>query len=203
MSSATRTAVARRFVEVLLRSRVVLQGDFTLKSGRKSSYFIDFGALEAPDALYEVGHCYAQTIVEEIGIDNFDVVFGPSYKGISLAVATAIALVREYGADKPYCFNRKDEKDHGEGGLIVGRKPVRGDRIVIVDDVITDGGTKYEMVEFLQSNTDAEIVGVVVGVDRSEPGTVEAFKERLGIPLLAITDFATIQAIGGPIAPPA
>jgi len=195
VAEAQASELEQRFIRTLLRSRVVLHGDFTLKSGQHSSYFIDFGCLEAPGALYDVGCAYAQKIIEAFGAHAFDVVFGPSYKGIPLAAATSIALWREHGLEKPYSFNRKEEKDHGEGGLLMGHKPSRGDRIVIVDDVITDGGTKVEMIDFLSTSTEAQIMGIVVGVDRSPPGTVAAIQAKTGVAIEAITDFATIERL--------
>lgn len=165
-----------------------------MKSGKTSNYFIDFGAMERAAALRELGSCYADVILQQVGIDRFDVLFGSSYKGVPIAVATALALEAR-GYDKAYSFNRKDEKEHGEGGIFIGRVPTEGDRVLIVDDVITDGGTKYEMIELIERNTQAEIVGVLVGVDRSEPGVVEEFKRRTKLPLWQITNFKRIQEL--------
>ncbi len=187
------SARIKRFISLLVDSNIVKFGTFRLKSGRESSYFLDFGALEQGSALRELGACYAEKIYHEIGVDHVDVIFGPAYKGIPLALATVTALHERFGITKAYSFNRKEEKDHGEGGLFIGRKPTRDDRVLIVDDVITDGGTKFEMVNLLKAATDAQIVGVLVGVDRSEPGAVEAFERETGVKLYSIAKAAEVQ----------
>ncbi len=188
------SASIERFIALLVDSHIVKFGKFRLKNGKESNYFLDFGALEQGSSLWELGACYAEKIHDEIGVDTFDVVFGPAYKGVPLALATVIALHQRYGVTKTYSFNRKEEKDHGEGGLFIGRKPTKDDRVLIVDDVITDGGTKFEMVTLLKENTNAQIVGVLVGVDRSEPGAVETFEREAGVKLYSIANAAEVQA---------
>lgn len=183
----------QRFISLLVQSGILKRGKFRLKSGRESDYFIDFGTLETASSLRELGACYAQKIHDDVGVDTFDVVFGPAYKGIPLALATVLALHEGYGIVKGYCFNRKEEKDHGEGGLLIGRQPATGERVLIVDDVMTDGATKLEMLHLLRATTAATVVGVLVGVDRSEPGTVEAFEKEAGVKVYAITTAEQLQ----------
>lgn len=188
--AATGEAV-KRFVNTLLGSGVLLRGHFTLKNGSTSTYFVDFGHLETAEAVDELGAAYADAIITRVGVQNFDVIFGPAYKGIPIALGAAMGL-RARGYDKPFSFNRKEEKGHGEGGLFIGHQPRAGERILIVDDVITDGGTKVEMIDLLRDNTEATVVGVVVGVDRSEPGTVERFEQETGVRLWSIAGIADV-----------
>src|SRR5688572_28127419 len=171
-------ASIKSFLSLLIESNVLKWGTFTLKSGRTSNYFINFGSLELGSSLSGLGAAYAEKIHRDIPGDRIDAIFRPSYKGSPIALATVIALHEKFGVTKCYSFNRKEEKDHGEGGSFLGRSPARGDRVLIVDDVITDGGTKFEMVNLLRNTTEAEVVGVLVGVDRSEPGSVEAFERE-------------------------
>jgi orotate phosphoribosyltransferase len=191
-----------QFVRLLVDNRVLLRGKFILKSGAESDYFINFGALETAAALRELGACYADKIQQDVGLDAFDVVFGPSYKGIPIALATALALHERWGVDKAYSFDRKLEKDHGEGGLFLGRTPQVGDRVLIVDDVITDGGTKLAMLELLRTQTAATVVGVLVGVDRSAPGTVAAFEQETGVRLWSIASAEALRDTSDPQAAP-
>jgi orotate phosphoribosyltransferase len=183
----------KNFITLLVESNVMKRGTFTLKSGRTSNFFIDFGSLESGAALSGLGACYADKIASDIGVDTFDVIFGPTYKGIPIALATAMALHEKWGVTKHYCFNRKEEKGHGEGGVFLGRTPRKGDRVLIVDDVVTDGGTKVEMINLLRATTEAEVIGILVGVDRSETGAVETFEREVGVPLWAIATARELQ----------
>ena len=127
----------RDFIELMVESGVLRFGDFVAKSGRKTPYFIDAGRYSSGSHLARLGRCYAQAIRAQLGA-GFDVLFGPAYKGIPLAVTAATALAAEHAHDVGYCFNRKEAKDHGEGGVFVGTAPWDGARVILVDDVITD-----------------------------------------------------------------
>lgn len=161
-------------------------GEFTLKSGRSSPYFFNTGLFDTGDRLARVARAYAACI-QDSGL-GFDLLYGPAYKGIPLAVATSMALAGEFGRDLPYAFNRKEAKDHGEGGLIVGR-PLGG-RVLIIDDVITAGTSVRESVEIIRRHG-AQPAGVVIALDRQERGqdgrsAVAEVRESLGIPVVSV-----------------
>lgn len=156
------------FLAFAVEQGVLRFGEFELKSGRKSPYFFNAGLFKSGGALALLGRYYAQAIVDS-GIE-FDVLFGPAYKGIPLAAATSIALATEHGRDVPYCFNRKEAKTHGEGGTLVGAE-LKG-RILVIDDVITAGTAIRESVEIIQANN-AEMVGVLIALNRQERGKGE------------------------------
>jgi orotate phosphoribosyltransferase len=181
-----------RFIDLLAENDVIRFGEFTLKSGRKSPYFINAGQLRTGRAIAGVGRAYAERI-REAGLSP-DVVFGPSYKGVPLAVATAIALSE--GRDVGFCFDRKETKDHGEGGIFVGTQPMAGQSLVLVDDVITSGISIEQSVEALRKAAAVEILGVVVAVDRQERGrersTVEELEKALGAPVLPVVNVRQI-----------
>ena len=158
----------KRFIELAIRYQVLRFGEFTLKSGRISPYFFNAGLFNSGYALAELGSCYAQTIIEN-NID-YDVLFGPAYKGIPLVSAIAYALSVNHGIDKPYAFNRKEAKNHGEGGLIVGAE-LNG-KVLIVDDVITAGTAIREAVDIIQS-AGATTSAVLIALDRQEKGKSE------------------------------
>ena len=164
----------RQFLEFALARQVLRFGEFTLKSGRKSPYFFNAGLFNSGAALAAIGRSYAQAVVDS-GI-KFDMLFGPAYKGIPLATVTAAALSEHHGIDLPYCFNRKEAKDHGEGGNLVGA-PLQG-RVLIVDDVITAGTAVREAVSIIRA-AGAEPVGLVIALDRQErgQGALSAVKE--------------------------
>ncbi len=155
----------RQFLELALERSVLRFGDFTLKSGRKSPYFFNAGLFNSGAALAALGRCYARTIVDA-GI-QFDMLFGPAYKGIPLVSVTAAALAEQHDRDLPWCFNRKEAKDHGEGGQLVGA-PLKG-RVLIVDDVITAGTAMRESLAMIRA-AGASPVGVVIALDRQERG---------------------------------
>lgn len=174
---------------LLLRTGALKFGDFTLKDGRKSRYFLDFGAIHRGRDLSEVGALYARALA---GLE-FDVVYGPPYKALPLAVAACVRLWEDHGLDRPYLAARKEAKAHGEGGLFLGPAPLGGERVVVVDDVMTSGGTKHEALEAVRRWSDgrASVVAILVGVDREEPdpggGTAaEAFTRATGVPVLAL-----------------
>ena len=162
----------KRFIELLAESGAVQFGDFTAKSGRKTPYFINTGKLTYGDQLDLVGKMYAQTYVENIGRESL-LLFGPAYKGITLVAVTAAALYSQYGVRVPVCFNRKEKKDHGEGGAIVGKIPGKDDRIVIVEDVITAGTAIRESMELLKLLDLGRVESIIIAVDRMEKGRGE------------------------------
>jgi len=158
----------RNFLDFAIGQGVLRFGEFTLKSGRISPYFFNAGLFNSGMALARLGHCYAAAILEA-GLE-FDVLFGPAYKGIPLVATVAIALAEQHGYDLPWCFNRKEAKDHGEGGMIVGT-PLQG-RVLIVDDVITAGTAIRETMQILAAHG-ATPAGVVIALDRQERGQGE------------------------------
>ncbi|MCR9160445.1 MAG: orotate phosphoribosyltransferase [Nannocystaceae bacterium] len=193
------------FVELLVEYEVIRFGSFTLKSGRTSPYFVNAGQLRTGDAIARLGAAYAaQLQAADVGCD---VVFGPSYKGVPLAVATATALSGS-GRDVGFSFDRKEAKDHGEGGTFVGTQPVDGMRVVVVDDVITSGRSIRESVALLQRTADVQVVAVVVAVDRQEKGktdrtTLAELRDELGVAVLpvvsvrAMVDWLREREVGG------
>ncbi|GAD91166.1 orotate phosphoribosyltransferase [Vibrio halioticoli NBRC 102217] len=161
-------AYQREFIEFALEKQVLKFGEFTLKSGRTSPYFFNAGLFNTGCDLARLGRFYAAALADS-AID-YDVLFGPAYKGIPIATTTAVALADHHDTDKPYCFNRKEAKDHGEGGNLVG-SPLEG-RIMLVDDVITAGTAIRESMEIIQANG-ADLAGVLVAIDRQEKGKGE------------------------------
>ncbi|GAB6262777.1 orotate phosphoribosyltransferase [Photobacterium sp. CCB-ST2H9] len=161
-------AYQRQFIEFALEKGVLKFGEFTLKSGRKSPYFFNAGLFNTGRDLARLGRFYAAALADS-GI-AFDVLFGPAYKGIPIATTTAVALADHHDIDTPYCFNRKEAKDHGEGGNLVG-SPLEG-RIMLVDDVITAGTAIRESMEIIKANG-ADLAGVLVAIDRQEKGKGE------------------------------
>lgn len=158
----------KEFIEFAIERGVLKFGEFTLKSGRTSPYFFNAGLFNQGSDLARLGRFYAAAL-QDSGVD-FDVLFGPAYKGIPIATAAAIALFDSYHKDVPYCFNRKEKKDHGEGGNLVG-SPLNG-RVMLVDDVITAGTAIRESMEIVQANG-AELAGVLIALDRQEKGKGE------------------------------
>jgi len=161
-------AYQRQFIEFALEKGVLKFGEFTLKSGRKSPYFFNAGLFNTGRDLARLGRFYAEALVDA-GID-YDVLFGPAYKGIPIATTTAVALADHHDVDTPYCFNRKEAKNHGEGGNLVG-SALEG-RIMLVDDVITAGTAIRESMEIIKANG-ADLAGVLVAIDRQEKGKGE------------------------------
>ena len=158
------------FITFMVRAGVLTFGDFVTKSGRKTPYFINTGNYKTGAQAAQLGDYYAACIQEHLP-DGVDCLFGPAYKGIPLAVAAASSLYRNYGRDLPYCFNRKEAKDHGEGGSMVGYKPQDGDRVVIVEDVVTAGTAVRESLALFQALGDLKVTALIVSVDRMERGT--------------------------------
>ena len=183
------------FMEFMVRSEVLTFGDFTTKSGRKTPYFINTGNYKTGRQISLLGDYYAACIYENTKAD-FDALFGPAYKGIPLSVAAASSLYRNYGADVPYCFNRKEAKDHGEGGAMVGYRPRNADRIAIIEDVVTAGTAVRESMAFFESVAEVKIEALFVSVDRMERGsgdktTLDELKDKFGIrvyPLVTVRE---------------
>lgn len=161
-------AYQREFIELAMKKQVLKFGEFTLKSGRKSPYFFNAGLFNTGRDLALVGRFYAQALIES-GIEC-DVIFGPAYKGIPIATTAVVALSEHHDIEMPYCFNRKEAKDHGEGGTLVG-SPLQG-RVVVVDDVITAGTAIRESMEIIQKQN-ATLNGVLLSLDRQEKGKGE------------------------------
>lgn len=162
----------KEFIEFMMRCGVLTFGDFTTKSGRKTPFFINTGNYRTGGQIRRLGEYYAAAINARLRRD-FDVLYGPAYKGIPLAVAAASALASGYGHDVAYCFNRKEAKDHGEGGIFVGHTLKKGDRVVIVEDVVTAGTSVRETMTLLTQVAEASVLGLAVSVDRMERGKGE------------------------------
>jgi orotate phosphoribosyltransferase len=193
----------REFLAFAMRIGALRFGDFTLKSGRRSPYFFNTGLFDTGERLTRLALAYGASI-EASGL-QFDLLYGPAYKGIPLAVATSMALATEFCRDLPYAFNRKEPKDHGEGGVIVGR--ALAGKVLIVDDVITAGTSVRESVEIIREHG-AEPAGVVIALDRQERGrdgrsAVAEVQERYGIPVLSVVTldqliaYLQVEAEGG------
>ncbi|MEO7200856.1 MAG: orotate phosphoribosyltransferase [Dokdonella sp.] len=177
----------RNFIELTLQREVLRFGDFTLKSGRQSPYFFNMGRIDSGAALAQLGRAYANALVQSGLV--VDMLFGPAYKGIALAAATAIALAEQHQRDLPWAYNRKEAKDHGEGGVLVGA-PLQG-RVLIVDDVMTAGTAVRESLALIVANG-ATPAGVLIALDRQERGQGEHSAAQevaadYGIPVIAIT----------------
>ena len=159
----------REFIEFMVESDVLKFGEFTLKSGRKSPFFMNAGGYVTGSQLKKLGEYYAKAIHDKYG-DDFDVLFGPAYKGIPLSVAATMEISEMYGKDIRYCSNRKEVKDHGDTGILLGSKLKDGDRVVIIEDVTTSGKSIEETFPILKAQADVEIVGLMVSLDRMEVG---------------------------------
>lgn len=186
------------FIEFMVESDVLKFGDFTLKSGRKSPFFMNAGAYVTGTQLRRLGEYYAHAIHETFG-DDFDVVFGPAYKGIPLSVVTAIAYADLYGKEIRYCSNRKEAKDHGaDAGMLLGSDLRDGDRVVIVEDVTTSGKSIDETYPLISGVADIEIVGLMVSLNRMEVGkggkiaAIDEVSEKYGFPTAAIVNMAEV-----------
>ena len=158
-----------RFIEFMMAADVLRFGEFKTKSGRLTPYFVNTGNYRTGAQIADLGKFYAEAVKETLG-DAFDAMFGPAYKGIPLVTTTAAALYNEYGIDKPYFFNRKEEKDHGEGGSLVGYKPKDGDRVIIIEDVITAGTAVRETMPILQGCGAVRAEHMFISVNRCEVG---------------------------------
>ncbi len=186
----------QRFIRFMVENGVLTFGDFTLKSGRKAPYFINTGNYKTGAQLSRLGEYYAECI-EDNKIEGQTLV-GPAYKGIPLAVATAVALWDKHHKDLNYCFDRKEVKDHGEGGLFVGKQLVDGEKVILIEDVMTSGKALREMLPKLAAAAKVEVTGMVISVDRQEKAlnselsaVQEAYKE-FGIPVYSIVTMQDI-----------
>ena len=184
------------FITFMVRAGVLTFGDFTTKSGRRTPYFINTGNYKTGAQAAKLGDYYAACIQQNLP-DGVDCLFGPAYKGIPLAVSAAASLYRNYGRDLPYCLHRKEAKDHGEGGVMVGCKPQDGDRVVIVEDVVTAGTAVRESIELFQHVADVKMRALIVSVDRMERGTracstLDELREDYGI---AVYPIVTVREI--------
>ena len=188
----------KEFIEFMMSADVLRFGEFTTKSGRLSPYFVNTGNYRTGAQIATLGKFYAQCIMDNCG-DNFDAMLGPAYKGIPLVTTAAGSLSRDFNIDKPYFFNRKEAKDHGEGGSLVGYKPQDGDRIIIIEDVITAGTAVRETVPVLQAAAKVSIPDMFISVNRCEVGqhagktAVMEVKEEFGINVHAIITVADIH----------
>ena len=162
----------KEFIEFMVDSNVLKFGEFTLKSGRKSPFFMNAGAYITGSQLRRLGQFYAQAIHDNYGTD-FDVLFGPAYKGIPLAVATTIAFSELYGRDIRYCSNRKEIKDHGDVGILLGSDLNDGDKVVIIEDVTTSGKSIEETFPILTAQANVDVVGLMVSLNRQERGKTQ------------------------------
>lgn len=181
----------REFIQFLQSAGVLKFGDFTAKSGRKIPYFINAGEIKTGDHISKLGEFYAKAYLEKIG-NKRTVLYGPAYKGIPIAVSASIALSKE-GLNVPFFFNRKEEKDHGEGGVFVGYKPVAGEEVVIVEDVITAGTAIRESMANMKSLQGVKIAATFVMVDRKEKGQGEKsamaeIADEFGFPVYSVVD---------------
>lgn len=189
-------AYKQEFIEFMVDSQVLKFGDFTLKSGRKSPFFMNAGAYVTGTQLRKLGEYYAKAIHANYGLD-FDVLFGPAYKGIPLSVATTMAISELYGVDIRYCSNRKEAKDHGDTGILLGSQIKDGDRVVIIEDVTTSGKSIEETFPIIQAQGDVEIKGLMVSLNRMERGkgeksALEEIQEKYGFPAHAIVSMAEV-----------
>ncbi|MGB1342774.1 MAG: orotate phosphoribosyltransferase [Pseudomonadales bacterium] len=181
------------FIQLALANEVLKFGSFELKSGRKSPYFFNAGHFQSGDALSRLGDFYAQKLIQSD--PGFDVLFGPPYKGIPLVSAAAISLARGFNRSIPYAYARKETKDHGEGGLLVGA-PLKG-RVMIVDDVITAGTAIREAISLIE-DAGAQVAGVIVAIDRQECGqdeqrsAIQEVQESFNVPVLSLVSFSDI-----------
>lgn len=187
----------QEFIEFMVAADVLKFGEFTLKSGRKSPFFMNAGAYVTGTQLMKLGEYYARAIHDMYGLE-FDVLFGPAYKGIPLAVATTIAISSLYGKDIRYCSNRKEVKDHGDTGILLGSSLQDGDRVVIIEDVTTSGKSIEETFPILKAQADVDVIGLMVSLNRMEVGkggkksALDEIKELYGIEANAIVSMAEV-----------
>ncbi|MBF0245364.1 MAG: orotate phosphoribosyltransferase [Planctomycetes bacterium] len=190
----------RDFINFACERGALKFGEFKTKSGRLSPYFFNAGGLYSGPDLLRLGEAYARTLERDLGLD-FDILYGPAYKGIPLATAVVMQLSACFGARIDYCFNRKEAKGHGDGGLLVGRVPAAGDRVVLIDDVVTAGTSVRESMEILSAIPGVKVTGMAIALDRREVGKDEAnrrsavreIEEENGFPVRAIASFELLE----------
>ncbi len=191
-------AYKEEFIRFMVDSQVLKFGEFTLKSGRKSPFFMNAGAYVTGSQLRKLGEYYAKAIHDNFGLD-FDVLFGPAYKGIPLSVATAMAISELYGKDIRYCSNRKEVKDHGDTGILLGSKLKDGDRVVMIEDVTTSGKSIEETYPIIKAQADVSIKGLIVSLNRMEVGlggkvsALDEIKDKYGIEARAIVNMNEVR----------
>ena len=186
----------QEFIEFMVDCKVLKFGDFVTKSGRKTPFFINTGFYRTGEQLRRLGGYYAKAIADKFGT-GFDVLFGPAYKGIPLSVAASIAISEQYGADIRYCSNRKEIKDHGDKGILLGSPIGDGDKIVIIEDVTTAGTSINETLPIIRAQGDVDVLGLVVSVDRMERGqgsksALKEIHEKFGLETTAIVTMAEV-----------
>jgi len=186
----------KEFIEFMLSCDVLKFGDFTLKSGRKSPFFMNAGLYVTGRQLSELARYYAKAIHDQFG-DDFDVLFGPAYKGIPLTVATSMAYYELYGKEIRYCSNRKEIKDHGDTGILLGSKLKDGDRVVMIEDVTSSGKSMEETVPIVREQANVEIIGLIVSLNRNEKGksdktALKEISELYGFPTAAIVSMPEV-----------
>ena len=186
----------QEFIEFMIDCQVLKFGDFITKSGRKTPFFVNTGFYRTGAQLRKLGQYYAKAIEQSFGLD-FDVLFGPAYKGIPLSVAAAMAISELYGADIRYCSNRKEVKDHGDKGILLGSPMGDGDRVVIIEDVTTEGTSIQETLPIIKAQGDVHPMGLVVSVDRMERGqgaksALQEIQENYGLRTAAIVTMAEV-----------
>ena len=186
----------KEFIEFMVDCDVLKFGDFTLKSGRKSPFFMNAGAYVTGSQLMKLGEYYAKAIHDNYG-DDFDVLFGPAYKGIPLSVATVMAFSKLYGKEIRYCSNRKEVKDHGDTGILLGSKIKDGDKVVIIEDVTTSGKSIEETFPIIRAQGEVEILGLMVSLNRMErgkgdKGALDEIKEKYGFAANAIVNMEEV-----------
>ena len=186
----------QEFIEFMLSCDVLKFGDFTLKSGRKSPFFMNAGLYVTGRQLSELARYYAKAIHDQFG-DDFDVLFGPAYKGIPLTVATSMAYYELYGKEIRYCSNRKEIKDHGDTGILLGSKLKDGDRVVMIEDVTSSGKSMEETVPIVREQANVEIIGLIVSLNRNEKGksdktALKEISELYGFPTAAIVSMPEV-----------
>lgn len=187
----------KEFIEFMVDSNVLKFGDFTLKSGRRSPFFMNAGSYVTGTQLRRLGQYYAKAIYDNYGLD-FDILFGPAYKGIPLGVATVMAISELYGKDVKYCSNRKEIKDHGDAGILLGSPIGDGDRVIMIEDVTTSGKSIEETFPILKAQGDVEIKGLIVSLNRMEKGqlgeksALEEIQDKYGFPTAAIVSMEEV-----------
>lgn len=187
----------KEFIEFMVDSNVLKFGDFTLKSGRRSPFFMNAGSYVTGTQLRRLGQYYAKAIYDNYGLD-FDILFGPAYKGIPLGVATVMAISELYGKDVKYCSNRKEIKDHGDAGILLGSPIGDGDRVIMIEDVTTSGKSIEETFPILKAQGNVEIKGLIVSLNRMEKGqlgeksALEEIQDKYGFPTAAIVSMEEV-----------
>ncbi len=186
----------QEFIEFMVDSQVLKFGDFVTKSGRKTPFFVNTGFYRTGSQLKKLGEYYAEAINNKFGLD-FDVLFGPAYKGIPLSVTASIAIADKYGKDIKYCSNRKEVKDHGDTGILLGSPITDGDKVVIIEDVTTAGTSINETLPIIKAQGDVSPIGLVISVDRMERGqgkksALSEIEEKFGLKTTAIVTMAEV-----------